>query len=176
MIATSSTRMASSIQKVLLLFLPILLFLLVNPLFFEPRMFFLAIVHAGFSESSRLPNFFLLATSYLCIVAVVVALASGCVAWRYFQFCHVAIATVSLLALLWVFLQVIVSFWLAAVVSFLTTSLPFVVSSVMLIRISMRIDRRAPPTGHCVNCGYDLAGLERRICPECGFDQQSISR
>jgi hypothetical protein len=30
--------------------------------------------------------------------------------------------------------------------------------------------RRRDRGGHCVNCGYSLVGLARKICPECGRD------
>ncbi len=44
---------------------------------------------------------------------------------------------------------------------------PFVIAStVMFVR-----SRRALP-GHCVNCGYDLAGLETGKCPECGEEKK----
>ena len=36
-------------------------------------------------------------------------------------------------------------------------------------RFRARADAAAPPTRRCVNCGYDLRGLEQLRCPECGL-------
>lgn len=32
------------------------------------------------------------------------------------------------------------------------------------------------PYGHCVSCGYDLAGIDSSVCPECGGEQAERDR
>lgn len=49
--------------------------------------------------------------------------------------------------------------------------LPLAYPSALLLvasAVAFKLGRRSHPQGHCANCGYNLAGIESQLCPECG--------